>query len=67
MTLERLILNIELQSCIIKVYDFEKEDYIAAIPYTYEQCMEILDQYGEYYVKFIYPENGNAIIEICEE
>lgn len=67
MTLEHLILSVELQSCIIKVYDYEKEEYTASIPYTYENAENIINRYGSYYVKFIYPEIGAAVVEIADE
>ena len=68
MTLEQLILNVELQGNItIKVYDYTEEDYCGEFPYTTDQHGIILDWFGAYYIKFIYPEHNGVIIEISAE
>lgn len=68
MKLEQLLLNVELQGDIlIKMYDYDLEAYGAEIPYTRDQLGRLLDWFGEYYVKFIYPENGATVIEISAE
>ena len=68
MKFEQLLLNVELQGNItIKMYDYEAETYGAEIPYTRNQQQTLLDWFGEYYVKFIYPENDTTIIEIAAE
>ena len=65
MTLENLLLTTEIQPhCYIKVWDDSKEEYTARIEYTYDNAEKIFDQYGDYEIAFIYPENDGIALEV---
>lgn len=68
MTLEHLMLSVELQGNItIKVYDYDKEEYTASIDH-YDPNVNLFEEYGDYYVKFIYDgTDGDVVIEIAKE
>ena len=67
MTLEQLILNVELQGNIyIKVFDYEKDEYTATIDH-YDPSINLLEQYGQYRITYIYDSDDGVIIEVTND